>query len=253
MSSVRCKALVIRATDVFNTSRIFTLFTRELGRVDALAQGSRRLKSPFENGLDLLSVCDIVLLRKSGDSLDLLTEAMLVERFGSLRQNLPAMFAGCYVAELLNDLTHSHDPHPKLFEAAVITLRNMTDPELLRRRVLRFELAMLRELGLMPSLDHCVHCGSESAIAQASDRVAFGLAVGGVLCRDCRNGQPHVATLTRSTLELFGHLSRPGQEWRTAGSYRDEAAARDVMSAVICHLLGRRPRMHRYLHGEAIG
>lgn len=252
MASLRCNALVIRATDVFNTSRIFTLFTRDLGRVDALAQGSRRLKSPFENGLDLLSVCDIVLLRKSGDSLDLLTEAMLVERFDSLRQNLPTLFAGCYVAELLTDLTHTHDPHPKLFDASVITLRNLTDPRLLRRRVIRFELALLRELGLMPSLDQCVHCGSESAIRLASDRVAFGLAIGGVLCRDCRNGQPHVATLTRSTLELLRLLSRPGQEWREYGDYRNESAARDVMSAVICHIMGRRPKMHKYLHGDHV-
>jgi len=250
MASDRCNALVIRATDVFNTSRIFTLFTRELGRVDALAQGSRRLKSPFENGLDLLSVCDIVLLRKSGDSLDLLTEAMLVERFESLRRNLPALFAGCYVAELLTDLTHSYDPHPKLFDASVITLRNLTDPQLLNRRVLRFELALLRELGLMPSLDQCVHCGSEAAIGQASDRIAYGLSIGGVLCKDCRNGQPHVATLTRSTLEMLRHLGRPGSAWRNFGDHRNESAARDVMSAVICHILGRRPKLHRYLQGD---
>jgi DNA repair protein RecO (recombination protein O) len=252
VASVRCKALVIRATDVFNSSRIFTLFTRELGRVDALAQGSRRLKSPFENGLDLLSVCDIVLLRKSGDSLDLITEAMLVERFDSLRHDLPTMFAGCYIAELLSDLTHPYDAHPRLFDSAVITLRNMNDTSLVRRRVIRFELALLRELGLMPSLDRCVHCGSESAIAQASDRVAFGLAVGGVLCWDCRNGQPHVATLTRSTLELLRSLSRPGSAWRDTGNFREESAARDVMSAVICHLLGRKPRMHKFMHGEAL-
>jgi DNA repair protein RecO (recombination protein O) len=248
MAAARCLALVVRGTDVFDTSRVFTLFTRELGRTEAIAKGARRLKSPFENGLDLLSVCDIVLLRKSGDTLDLLTEAMLVERFDALRRNLPTHFAGCYVAELLTDLTHSHDPHPKLFDAAVITLRHLSDPNLLRRRVMRFELALLRELGLMPSLDHCVHCGSVSAIAEASDRVAFGLSMGGVLCRNCRDGQPHVATLTRSTLDLIGHLGRPGRLWRDVGEARDEAAAREVLSAVVCHLMGRRPRMHKYLH-----
>ena len=69
----RCMGLVIRGADVFNTSRVFTMFTRDLGRVEGIAKGSRRLKSPFENGLDLLSICDIVILRKGNETLDLIT------------------------------------------------------------------------------------------------------------------------------------------------------------------------------------
>ena len=140
--------LVIRGADVFNTSRVFTVFTRDLGRVEGIAKGSRRLKSPFENGLDLLSICDIVILHKGNETLDLITEACLVERFEALRTDLPAMYAGCYVAELLNDLTHLHDPHPRLFDAAVITLRNLSDQKLMWRRLMRVELALLKELGL---------------------------------------------------------------------------------------------------------
>jgi len=53
------------------TSRIATLWTREFGKVRALAKGGRRLKSSFESALDLLTVCSIVFLRKSSGSLDL--------------------------------------------------------------------------------------------------------------------------------------------------------------------------------------
>lgn len=247
MPSIRCHALVIRGSDVFNTSRVFSLFTRELGRVEALAKGSRRLKSPFENGLDLLSICDIVILHKSNETLDLVTEASLVERFGALRASLPAMYAGCYVAELLTELTHPHDPHPRLYDSAAITLRNLSDPRLMRRRLMRFELALLREMGLMPSLSHCVQCGEAPLMSKSNDRVAFGLSIGGVLCAQCRNGQPHVATLSGKTLELLRMLSMPGSAWRTLGDFRDEVMAREVVASVICHLIGRRPRMHRYL------
>ena len=66
--------------------------------------------------------------------------------------------------------------------------------ELADRRVLRFELACLRELGLMPVLDDCAHCGG--AVEASGEAFAFGLATGGVLCPGCRPGQPHVATLS---------------------------------------------------------
>ena len=142
-------------------------------------EGSRRLKSPFQSALDLLSVCDMVLLHKASDALDLVTEAALAESFDSLHRSLPAWYAGLYISELLNDLTDHHDPHPRLFDASVITLRNLGDAELRAGRVLRFELACLRELGLMPALEVCVHCGKTVDSDRPSDQVAFGLSTGG--------------------------------------------------------------------------
>ena len=44
----------VRTWDVFETSTVATLFTRELGKVSGLAKGARRLKSPMQGGLDLL-------------------------------------------------------------------------------------------------------------------------------------------------------------------------------------------------------
>src|SRR3954454_21898604 len=107
MSLERATALVLRTTDWSETSRIATLWTRELGKVRALAKGGRRLRSGFDNALDLLTVCGIVLLRKSSStsSLDLLTEAQVTQRFARLAGDLSALYAGYYVAELLADWT----------------------------------------------------------------------------------------------------------------------------------------------------
>ena len=120
-------------------------------------------------------------MHKSTDALDLLTEADLTEPFAPLRRSLAAWYAGQYVAELLNELTDELDPHPRLFDAAMVTLRHLAEPSLRPGRVLRFELATLREVGLMPSLESCVHCGEVVSADGPGDRVAFGLATGGVL------------------------------------------------------------------------
>ena len=40
----RTLALVLRTVEVFETSLVATLFTRELGKVSALAKGARRLE-----------------------------------------------------------------------------------------------------------------------------------------------------------------------------------------------------------------
>jgi DNA repair protein RecO (recombination protein O) len=244
--AVRTEGLVLRSVEVFDTSKVVTLFTRELGKVSALAKGARRLKSPFQAGLDLLSVCDIVLLHKASDALDLLTEAVLSARFDPLRRDLSALYAGYYISELLHDLTDHHDPHPRLFDAAVVTLRHLGDPALRPARLMRFELACLRELGHMPALEDCVHCGA--AVRGSGESVAFGLATGGVLCSGCRPGQPHVATLSGRTLDVLRALASPGPAWRRLDlSARALAPARSTLGAVVSHLMGRRPRMLSYL------
>ena len=108
-------------------ARCWTLFSDDLGKLSVLAKGARRLKSSFEVALDLLSVCSIGVLRKSSDSLDILTEAVLVERFDGFRRNLAALYAGYYVAEILEALTDRDDPHPGLYAATLDTLRRLSN------------------------------------------------------------------------------------------------------------------------------
>src|SRR5689334_10722529 len=163
MPAEKATALVLRTTDWSETSRIATLWTREFGKVRVLAKGGRRLKSNFENALDLLTSCSIVLLRKSSGSLDLLTEAQVVRRFPHLRQELPALYAGYYLAELLGDLTQDYDPHPILFDAALATLENLTGPTT-GPCLAHFELVLLRELGILPRFDTCATCGGPLAV-----------------------------------------------------------------------------------------
>src|SRR5579875_3073935 len=194
MSAEKALALVLRTTDWSESSRIATLWTREFGKVRVLAKGGRRLKSNFENALDLLTLCRIVLLRKSSDSLDLLTEAQVIQRFSQLRTDLAALYAGYYVAELLNEGTRDYDPHPLLFDEARNTLQALGGVEC-GRRVARFEMVLLRELGHSPVLDHCADCGG----SVVETELAFSISAHGVLCRRCWSGQRDSRPLAPST------------------------------------------------------
>src|ERR1700737_3020437 len=187
MSAEKALALVLRTTDWSESSRIATLWTREFGKVRALAKGGRRLRSNFESALDLLTLCSIVFLRKSSGSLDLLTEAQVKERFPRLRTDLPALCAAYYVAELLSDWTEDYDPHPSLFDEALATLQSLGTPGIATGpRLARFELVLLRELGYSPVLESCAACGGPQDASGAPAGLAFSPAAGGVVCRACQ-------------------------------------------------------------------
>jgi DNA repair protein RecO (recombination protein O) len=246
MPAEKTDAIVIRTVDWSETSLVLTLFTRDFGKVRGLAKGGRRLKGPFESALDLLGLCRIVFLRKSSDALDLVTEAKLVRRFRPAGRNLSSLYAGYYVAELLDGLTDDYDPHRELFELADETLQALSAGEPVARRTLRFELGALRVLGHLPSLDQCVECGAE---VPPTGRVAFGQLDGGVLCPRCREGKQQVAMVSGGTLQVLTQMAQPGgQIWRRMeidpGSLGE---VRGLMNRYLCNLLGRKPRLHEYL------
>ena len=122
MPTEKATAIVLRTVEFSETSLVVTLFTREFGKLGALAKGARRLKNPFESALDLLALCRIVFLHKSSEALDLVTEAKLLRRFRPAGRELFGLYAGYYVAELLGELTDEDDPHPELFDLADETL-----------------------------------------------------------------------------------------------------------------------------------
>ncbi|HIF42521.1 MAG TPA: DNA repair protein RecO, partial [Planctomycetes bacterium] len=182
----KTSAIVVRLVDFSETSQVVTLFTREFGKIGALAKGAHRQKGPFDSALDLLTVCRIVFLHKSSDALDILTEAKMVSRFRSAATSLPHLYAAYYIAELLDALTEEGDPHEELFEAALSAITALDELADVGATVVRFELAALRILGHLPSVDFCTGCGVEVA---GNGRVAFGQLSGGVLCGQCREGQ----------------------------------------------------------------
>jgi len=246
MSSEKTLAIVVRVIDFSETSCVVTLFTRDFGKIGALAKGARRPKSPFESALDLLAVCRIVFLHKSSDVLDLLTEAKLERRFRLATRDLSRLYAGYYVAELLRDMTDTADPHPELFAAADQTLLALGGPMGLFRVVLRFEMTMLRVLGHLPSLHGCASCGEPIELV---GRVPFGQTAGGLLCSRCRPGQRQVASVTAGAVRTLQHFAAGDSDaWRDVEvDVRVRGEVRGVLNQYLCNLLDHRPRMHQYL------
>ena len=122
MAVEQSDAIVLRVIPWSETSLIAHIYTRDFGKLSVLAKGARRPKSPFEAALDLLSICRVVFISKSSDALDLLTEAKLTRRFRGGSRDLLRLYAGYYVAELLERLTDKQDRQPEIFELAEDTL-----------------------------------------------------------------------------------------------------------------------------------
>lgn len=239
-------AIVIRQADFSESSRVVTMYTRDFGKVAALAKGAKRLKGPFEAALDLLAVCDVVFIRKSSSGLDILTEAKLRHRFKPRAGELGALYAGYYIAELLDSLNEDYDPHPVLFDEAAWSLERLADDSPLDISILRFELVILREIGQLPAFDACAYCGEPTGSAP---RYGYQVSQGTLICQNCFGDETPRCPVTPGAAAAMQALAA-----ETAGAARNLVVSasqmrelRLVVNSSIAQILGRKPKTLRYL------
>jgi len=246
METEKTLALVLRQADFSESSRVVTWLTPRLGKLATVAKGAKRLKGPFESALDLLAICEVVILRKSTGGLDILTEAKLRQRFTPYPGQLASLYGGYYIAELLDAMCESDDSNPVLFEMTVTALERLsTDPEVVLT-LSWFELNLLRELGQLPQFEACVVCGAP--LTEAA-QYGFLLSAGGMVCPTCHEPGESRRMISAATLAVVGQLATENDTtWqRLVLTVRQTRELRSLLTPLIIQLLGRQPKTLRYL------
>ena len=204
------RAVCIRAVDYSETSQVVTFFARLGGKIGAIAKGAKRPKSAFDGPIEVLSLGEIVCTSGRTEGLATLTEYQQQPARGGLRRNLFALDSALFAAELLNQLTHDHDPHPVLFDQFVQFLQDLDEQaaggqrrDILLRLIL-FQLALLREVGLRPNLNACANC--KRAFSTDWRESYFSSAANGIVCQDCEMSFPDKIRLSMPAVKGLAQI-----------------------------------------------
>ncbi len=184
----RTEGVVVKRTDYSETSKIATFYTRDHGKIRAIAKGARRKKSEFLGLLEPLSLLEIVFIeRRSG--LHILKEAHLLDSNLELRQELSRIAHALNLLSLIDQTQPDEDADPAVFELLVSglsALSHISNPE---NVAFAFQVHLLRHFGKLPSLDTCAHCGA--SLGSAPPAAGFRGRSGVLLCRSCGKDGDH--------------------------------------------------------------
>jgi DNA repair protein RecO (recombination protein O) len=196
MPTFRSPALVLQTYDYSEADRIVVLFTRDYGKLRAVARGVRRTSSRLAGSLGLLSVAELQLYGHEHRELFLVTQAHLLCAFPRLKSDLENLGRGARIAELIIGLAPDHQPLPEAFALAIQALTLLEEGLPQATVGAWFDLAFLDRMGYRPRLDTCLTCGSDEGA------MAYHSTAGGVVCRACQpSGGRSVSTVARRLLQ----------------------------------------------------
>lgn len=191
MAALNTPALVIRHADYADYDRMVTLFTPEYGRIDAVARGCRRPKSPLVNAVEPFTSGEYLLyFRKNRYSID---HCQITESFYELRIDYDRLMHGVYWLKLLDAALMPEVAAPQLFMITLHALAHLNysdiPPELLTAA---YEMHFLAQLGFAPCMDRCMLCGRP-----IDGDARFDAHLGGAVCLHCSSSAPRISNGTR--------------------------------------------------------
>jgi DNA repair protein RecO (recombination protein O) len=232
-------AIVLRARPLGEADRVYTLLTRERGKVDAVAKGARRPRSALGGRLEPLAEVRIALHR--GRSLDIITEARTITSYWNGLVRPDALATASLFAETVDMFCEPDLAQPEIYALLAGAIGAVAASASPAGLVPRFQLRLLHALGLAPADDACVRCGLgfDSSTGSGETVAHLDLEAGGLGCARCYGARGDAHALDANDVANFRALgAERGSGAALLATLQVARAADDI---VTWHL-GRRPK-----------
>ena len=202
----RTEAIVLRRKDFGEADRILTLFTPESGKIRAVAKGIRKPRSRKAGHLELYTRSNLFLAK--GRDMDIITQAVTVEAYRPVREDLLRSTYGSYYVELLDKFTPDEAENKPLYDLLATALGWLAEARDLALATRYYELQLLGMAGYQLELFQCVVSGEKIL---AEDQF-FSPADGGAVCPKCGETRSGAFPISLSALKILRFMIRSPYE-----------------------------------------
>jgi DNA repair protein RecO (recombination protein O) len=184
MPLVETEAIVLRTYRLSEADKIVSLFTRQMGRVRAVASGAQRTKSRYGGALESLSYVRLWFYERENRDLARLNSVEIIESFFDMQKDYASHLAAQYVVEVSERLLPEREVNERIFRLLLVVLRSLKRSKEIDRPLVYFNYWMLRLGGFLPDLTACGGCGR----AFQDEVVYYGPGTPAPIGKECRLG-----------------------------------------------------------------
>jgi len=195
-------ALVLKRRDHNEHDRLFCLYTKDYGKLDVLAKGTKKISSKLNPYMEPFYLVKVMIAK--GKVFDKLANCNLIEGYQNLRHDLFGFALINYLAEITDGLIMGQTQNNDKFDLLLKTLE-ILEQEILKRAASAdgstklimtasaekekllllanlYGLKLLSLLGYQPEIKRCLICHKGILLTKN----IFDFSHGGVICEDCK-------------------------------------------------------------------
>jgi len=146
MALYKTKGIVLKSRPFEEAGKLVTFFTRDFGKITAIAKGAKRPTSKFGGRLEPFTLLDLSIA--SGRNLDILSQCETINNFRAIRENSKLLKMGMYFLKVINKATEERQKNPGLFKLLAVSLMKLSEGEPLDKLERYFDVNFLRVEGL---------------------------------------------------------------------------------------------------------
>jgi len=179
----RTLGLIIKKQDRGEADQVFTVYTKDFGKLEILGKAIRKIKSKLRGGAELFYLSEVEFIQ--GKIFKTLTDATLINRFPLLRSELERLKTAYKIAELSDRILEGEEQDENIWELLneVFQKLNNSEPAVPNLQLVYYYFLwnLLSILGYQPELYRCSVCQHKLSPA----KLYFVPKEGGIICASC--------------------------------------------------------------------
>lgn len=136
---------VLKRVNFSESDRYITIFSKYHGKIEVVARGVRKITSRRASHVEMLNLIEFQSVK--GHKNYILTEAVLINPYSSLKQDLKCIEKVFLLCELINLLCPPHEVHSEVFMLLENLLRKIEIQQLENVNFVAFQQKLLMLLG----------------------------------------------------------------------------------------------------------
>lgn len=200
MFVLNTQGVVLKSTRYGDHDLILTIFTRQYGRVSAIAKGAQRQKSKLLYTSQLFSYNNYVL--KKNKDMFTISQAESIKSFYDISNDLDSFSYASFLAKLVDSNIEEGQSYVALFTDFVKTLFLLSDKVENKKFIVDiFLIKFLDVMGYRPEVYKCVSCGE---IKDNYTKISNDIS--GVICDNCGKIFGNYKKIDKITVTLMQYL-----------------------------------------------
>jgi DNA repair protein RecO (recombination protein O) len=180
----RTEGLVIKKEDRGEADRLFTIYTKDFGKLKILGRAIRKIKSKLRGNICPFCLLELEFIQ--GKTYKTLTDTLLIRDFPEVKKDLRKLKMAYRIADVLDNLIRGEEKDEKVWRLLNETFNTLNNYQIVKlsnwQLVYYFFLwNLFSVLGYAPEFHQCIIC--QQKLKQ--EKLYFSAKEGGIVCSAC--------------------------------------------------------------------